>query len=99
MGGDFDATTIRRIAEAVVFTDQFIPFDQPHAQRNAAMQAKIARGAHHSATRPPKYKPFIQQLDRQRFFLGLMSEGHWMPIWRKHAPVGFGEAAFGWQRK
>ena len=99
LSGDFDATTIRGIAEAVVFTDQFIPFDQTHAQRNASMQAKIARGADQSATCPPKHKPFIQQQYRQRFFLEVMSESHWMPIWREHAPVGLGEAAFGWQRK
>jgi hypothetical protein len=63
------------------------------------MQAKIASGADCSTARPPKHKLFIEQLNRQRFLVYVMSESHWMPTRRERAPVGFGEAAFGWQRK
>jgi hypothetical protein len=52
----------------MVGADKRFSFQEPHAQGDAAMQAKIAGRSHLSVRQPVKHKTLIKKLRSDRFF-------------------------------
>src|SRR5580704_376960 len=75
------ATTLAIVAESMVGTDEPVSFQEPHAQRDAAVQAKIACRGHLPVCQPVEHKTLIKKLCSNRFLCHLMREGYGIPIW------------------
>src|SRR5580693_6252783 len=75
------ATTLAIVAESMVGTDERVSFQEPHAQRDAAVQAKIACRGHLPVCQPVEHKTLIKKLCSNRFLCHLMREGYGIPIW------------------
>src|SRR5580704_18576785 len=88
------ATTLAIVAESMVGTDERVSFQEPHAQRDAAVQAKIACRGHLPVCQPVEHKTLIKKLCSNRlFFCHLMREGYGIPIWSECGPVRFRKSA------
>src|SRR5260221_13105643 len=88
-----DATALAIVAESMVGTNERVFFQEPHGQRDAAMQAKIACRSHLPVCQPIEHNTLIKKLRSNRFFWNLMREGYGIPIWRECGPVRFAKRA------
>src|ERR1700730_9401329 len=87
------ATTVAIVAESMVGTDERVSFQEPHAQRDATVQAKIACRGHLPVGQPVEHKTLIKKLSSNRFLCHLMREGYGIPIRCECGPVRFGKSA------
>src|ERR1700674_4786746 len=89
------ATTLAIVAESMVGTDEPVSFQEPHAQRDAAVQAKIACRGHLPVCQPVEHKTMVKKVGSNRFLCHIMREGYGIPIWSECGQRGSQSACRG----